>query len=281
MRNQTNSGSPFHQWNKGAREAAGEYLWFAEADDFCDARFLETLVEKLDASPDAGIAFCESNVVDEQDNANGLASAWAHTREGERWKTDFSMKGIEACRELMIWRNVIPNASAVLLRRSTFEQVGGADDTMRVAGDWLLWSNMLLVSDLVFVAQPLNSYRFHQQSASHHSKNLLRIIEERYRVLHFLTTHLSLPKPTLESVRTSLCDHWVLAMLNHPRAFTLRQNRAIYRAAGAMDSRLIPRLLKTFVSLKLRRNKVGQSLLKIAQKAKGQSVPDTSTPRHA
>ena len=39
--NDTNSGSPFKQWEKGLRLAKGEYVWIAESDDYCDLDFLE------------------------------------------------------------------------------------------------------------------------------------------------------------------------------------------------------------------------------------------------
>lgn len=261
IRNKSNSGSPFHQWNKGAKEACGEYLWFAEADDYCEETLLETLVAELDKSPKVGIAFCESHVVDESDGANGKASQWAHVREGDRWQSGFRMNGLEACHDFLLWRNVISNASAVLLRKSNFNQVGGADDTMCVAGDWMLWSKMLLVSDLAFIAEPLNFYRYHQHSASHAPKNLWRLLEERHRVARVLIEGLSLPPNESNAILTSLCDHWAAAIWNHTRAFSFKQNRAIYCAASAIDPRLKLRLIKTLVSLGLRKNQFGTRVL--------------------
>src|SRR5215469_3050279 len=41
--NQTNSGTPFKQWNKGVRMARGKYVWIAESDDYADAHFLEQM----------------------------------------------------------------------------------------------------------------------------------------------------------------------------------------------------------------------------------------------
>ena len=32
--NETRSGSAFKQWKKGLEEARGEYIWFAESDDY-------------------------------------------------------------------------------------------------------------------------------------------------------------------------------------------------------------------------------------------------------
>ena len=34
--NKENNGSPFKQWNLGLSQAKGEYVWFAESDDYAD-----------------------------------------------------------------------------------------------------------------------------------------------------------------------------------------------------------------------------------------------------
>ena len=38
--NETNSGYPFKQWNKGVNLAMGEYIWIAESDDYAELNFL-------------------------------------------------------------------------------------------------------------------------------------------------------------------------------------------------------------------------------------------------
>ena len=44
IRNTVNSGSAFKQWNRGVREARGEYVWIAEADDSAEPTLLSRLV---------------------------------------------------------------------------------------------------------------------------------------------------------------------------------------------------------------------------------------------
>ena len=43
--NDSNTGKPFQQWNKGIGLAAGDIIWLAESDDTCDAEMLERLVK--------------------------------------------------------------------------------------------------------------------------------------------------------------------------------------------------------------------------------------------
>ena len=38
---------------------------------------------------------------------------------------------------------------------------GGADESLRLCGDWKLWAAMALTGKVVYLAEPLNHYRFH------------------------------------------------------------------------------------------------------------------------
>src|SRR5579863_19047 len=71
--NETNSGSPFKQWNKGVRLTQGKHIWMAESDDYADPRFLERVVGALDASPEAAFAYCRSWRTTADDRVDGFA----------------------------------------------------------------------------------------------------------------------------------------------------------------------------------------------------------------
>ena len=158
--NATNSGSPFPQWNRGARLARGAYLWFAESDDWAEPRFLERLVPVLECHPAVGLVHCQFRVVDESGLLLRDPAGWWDDLDPARWRRDFVAPGRDELRFLGDW-NVISNASAVLLRRSVFLEAGGADETFRLAADWLLWMRMLALADVGFVAEPLTSWRWH------------------------------------------------------------------------------------------------------------------------
>jgi len=155
-----NSGSPFGQWNKGVALARGEYVWIAESDDAADPRFLETLVPVLDRHPAVGLVHCGFRRIDERGETTRDSEGWWSELDPVRWARDFVGPGRDELAFLGRW-NVISNASGVLLRKDVYRRVGGADESMRLAGDWLLWIQMLLVSDAAFVARPLNLWRWH------------------------------------------------------------------------------------------------------------------------
>ena len=166
-RNSTNTGIPSKQWNKGVLEARGEYIWIAESDDYADERFLELLVPQLEEHPTAGLVYCQSLVVNEQDEVIGSYDHHTHDFDLNRWKEDYFNRGKDELTDYLLYKNTIPNASAVLFRKQIYEEAGFADEWIRYCGDWLMWVRMLMISDLVFVAEPLNYHRRHVGALSH------------------------------------------------------------------------------------------------------------------
>jgi glycosyltransferase involved in cell wall biosynthesis len=162
--NETNSGTPFIQWRRGAEMAAGEYLWIAESDDFADPRLLESLVGQVRRHPNIGIAYCQSLQVNERDETIGDMVGWTNELDRERWKHDYVNRGPDEVARYLIRRNTIPNASAALVRRDLLLEAVKDAERLRLAGDWWTWARVLLVSDVAFVAEPLNRFRMHQKS---------------------------------------------------------------------------------------------------------------------
>jgi len=125
--NQQNSGNTSKQWNLGLSQAKGEYLWYAESDDYADPALLETLVDRLDRHPNVGLAVCQSWTVDEDSKPLGnYRDLLEHEDHSSHWREDYVNAGHDECKNYLFWYNTIPNASAVLLRREILARAGGA-----------------------------------------------------------------------------------------------------------------------------------------------------------
>lgn len=157
--NDKNSGSPFIQWNKGFKEAKGEYVWIAESDDYSDKIFLETMVDILERYPNVGLAYCQSYITDDKDNCISINDKWTEDIDIYRWKNTYINNGTDEIKNYLTIKNTIPNASAVLLRRSVLLSVNGAPENLKYCGDWITWINILCKSDIAFIADPLNYFR--------------------------------------------------------------------------------------------------------------------------
>ena len=162
--NESNSGSPFAQWNRGVHEARGKYVWIAESDDEADPRLLEVLVDILERMPNVGIATCRVTTIDETGEATGTMVCDAFPDDSERWARDFIIAGTEEIRQYHYVQTTIHIAGSTVFRKSVYLQAGDADDALRLTGDWWQWAKMLTQCDLYFVAEPLAKSRIHSAS---------------------------------------------------------------------------------------------------------------------
>ncbi len=205
--NETNGGSTFKQWNKGIKEAKGEYIWIAESDDYADETFLETLIKLAEAYPSAGIAYCESWAIDEKETL--LTKVSNYEVDPKRWKSDFFNSGRDECARYMVLHNTIPNASAVLFKKEVYQKAGPADESMRLAGDWLQWVKMLLISDVVFVAQPLNYYRTHTSTVRSMAAKLIYEVVECHKVILAIASAVPVSEQALLTGSKIILDRWM------------------------------------------------------------------------
>lgn len=182
--NSRNSGSTFKQWNKGLALAQGKYVWIAESDDYANLDFLSTLVAILDADSAVGLAYCDSISINEQDV---VLDEWKikfwNVLQTRLWMNDFVLPGTELLEHYMPYYNVIPNASAVVLRRSILEEVGPADETTRLTGDWLYWIKILARCSVSYVSKPYNYFRTHANNVRSKTELNGVLLEESSRVL--------------------------------------------------------------------------------------------------
>jgi glycosyltransferase involved in cell wall biosynthesis len=163
--NETNSGSPFAQWNRGVDLAQGEYVWIAESDDWALPGYLSRMVAMLDELPNVGIAYCLSLIANELGEITGDYLNEFERYDPELWKHDFYMKGREFVANYMSVANVIPNASAAVFRREVYLRAGPADPSFRLSGDRMQWMKMLMLSDVVYGAEPFSVFRCHPTTA--------------------------------------------------------------------------------------------------------------------
>jgi glycosyltransferase involved in cell wall biosynthesis len=175
--NEKNSGSPFIQWRRGAELAAGKYLWIAESDDYADPRLLEVLVSEMHRNPNVGLAYCQSFSVDERGQLLGTWEFWREL-DSDRWNRSYVNHGRDEVARFLVQRNTIPNASAVLVRKDLLLQASRHVEWMRLCGDWLTWSRVLMRADVAFVAEPLNYFRSHSRSVRDTTKLALFCAEE-------------------------------------------------------------------------------------------------------
>ena len=203
IESEANSGSVFRQWQRAAELAQGDYLWIAEADDFCDVPFLERLAEALARAPDALLAFTDSRAVDAEDQPvrPNYRDYYAESAGVGALGRDDVFEAAGFVRRFLSERNLILNASAVLWRRSAllaaFARCGDELTQWRLAGDWRLYVEVLTGAPgtVAYVAEPLNVHRRHGDGVTQRL-TARRHVQEIGR-MHALTAGLPGAEPDL------------------------------------------------------------------------------------
>lgn len=177
--NDTNIGC-YNQWLKGIKEAKGDIIWIAEADDLCKENFIEKLIPKFDDA-DISLVYAQSIAIDESSNEMDF-SYIEYTKElsADRWLHDFTNKGKDEIVNYLAKLNTIPNASGVLIRKTALENIEQHISQYTSTGDWFVYIYVLQHGNIAFCSEKLNFHRRHSKSiiqrVMHEPKLLKEII---------------------------------------------------------------------------------------------------------
>jgi hypothetical protein len=230
--NEKNSGSTFKQWNKGVRLARGRYVWIAESDDYADAHLLEQLVSRLDTEPTAVMCNCRSWQVSSDDEIIGFLDSYLADLDSHKWTVDYCADGRDECRNFLVVCNTIPNASAAVFRKAAYERAGGADENLRLCGDWKVWAAMALRGSIAYVSDPLNYFRSHDQSVRDISGLGVTALESLH-VSRWITSQIRPPEIALEKMYLRQAKLWVPSLLS--AHVPLRTKWEIVREVRSVD----------------------------------------------
>lgn len=175
--NENNSGSTFIQWNKGFELSKGDYIWIAESDDFCDKTLLEKLLKAIIEDKMNVIAFCQSQLV----NSKGEYIP-PYLNAGINLK----LNGKTFIKAFMLTGNRICNASSAIFKKQTLKSVDNSYMGYKAGGDRLFWIEIAQYGNVIFINEPLNYFRQHEQKVS--PKRVLdgTVFKEAYRTYKYL-----------------------------------------------------------------------------------------------
>ena len=209
--------------------AQGRYVWLAESDDAAEPQLLETLVDALERDHSLSLACCQSRIIDANDQPGSLSMPPG------RWSEDYKNGGMDEIRSQMIFGSRIPNASAVVFRRDTYSQIGGADETMRLCGDWLLWLRMLSRGGIAFSAKPLNLFREHGSSVRSRTMKSEIFVRERYQILKEAIALIPNEDHLITRATQQAARDWASVMISPNSILSWSANRRIASIARDVD----------------------------------------------
>jgi glycosyltransferase involved in cell wall biosynthesis len=146
--------------NVGVGLCHGQYIMFAECDDFNEPTHVEVMVKALQTHSSAGIAFCRSNMVDAKGEKLCEDFKFREKKFQKRCSNDTLILSKEMQR-FLLFHCVIPNMSAALIRKKNFLEVGGFDRSYRICADWDFWCRISKKCNCFYSTLSLNNFRTH------------------------------------------------------------------------------------------------------------------------
>ncbi|RYZ98590.1 MAG: glycosyltransferase family 2 protein [Sphingobacteriaceae bacterium] len=177
--NDTNSGGPFKQWERGINEASAEWVWIAESDDHADPQFLETLLKVAEKHANTGIAFSGSNWIDDKGKVGHDLSM--HIK-------SFYKTGLQAIRELLYWQCAVQNVSSAIIRTDLAKPAIKGLTRYKACGDWIFYTRVLHQGNLVYTADKLNNFRWYHNNISNSAQKDGYWLKEGIEVLDNIDT---------------------------------------------------------------------------------------------
>jgi len=150
--------------NLGVSMSKGEFIMFAECDDFNEPKQIETLYNAMAEHDNIGVAYSRSNMVDAKGEVFG--DDFGEYRE-EAFKNMCSQDTLITSQQIQrffLHSCVIPNMSAALMRKKLFQLVGGLSSDYKACADWDFWCRLSAKCDFFYVAECLNNFRNHATS---------------------------------------------------------------------------------------------------------------------
>lgn len=179
--------------NQGAEMSVGEFVIFANCDDACDPRMIERLVDAMHANPSAGISYCRSLMIDEDNKLLGDDFLGREKAFRTKCYHDVLLTQKEMSR-FLLHSCVIPNLSAALFRRECYISAGGLTSAYRVCSDWDLFFRVVVRYDVAYIAEPLNEFRQHKTTIRSSTKErilyeeIIRLLLGQIELLNLTTT---------------------------------------------------------------------------------------------
>ncbi len=189
--NEKNSGSAFKQWEKGFELAKGDYVWIAEADDFCDAHMLKNLVQPILHEDDVVISYCDTAYIDALGKMilPSIRSEIDIQKTGH-WNDSYVNDGLDEIKHYSFLNCTIANVSSTLIKKDDYHKYFELSGQFKQAGDWLFYVNVMQHGKVAFCAKTLNYYRVHGNNVSSvtkkdaHLKEIKRIHEYFDKTFH-------------------------------------------------------------------------------------------------
>ena len=198
--NEKNSGSAFKQWEKGFSLAKSEYVWIAEADDYCSDKLLKQLVKPVVKNRDIIISYADTAFIDTVGNylVKSIVPEIDILNTGH-WNRNYVNNGKDEFNHYTYLNCTIANVSSCIIKNNNYSRFFKESGKFKQCGDWLLYANIMQLGDVAYSRQTLNYYRIHGSNVSSVTKKQAHM-DEMKRVHGYFDEIYGLNKKQKENI---------------------------------------------------------------------------------
>lgn len=201
--NEKNNGC-FRQWLKGIKEAKYPYLWIAEADDYAQENFIEELLPVF-SDKNVVLSYAQSKVIDENCKVVDYKyTSYTDDLSKTKWKKNFIDDGITQVIEYFSRKNIIPNASSTLIRKSATEGLEDILKNYNIIGDWIAYIYIISKGKIAYSNKCLNGHRRHSNSIIARKEKSNSFIEEILKIKKYILDNYQLSDNQINRVILSI-----------------------------------------------------------------------------
>ncbi len=169
--NAENSGSPFKQWKKAFELAESEYIWIAEADDYCDKKMLSSIMKYVEEDNDITVAYVDTAFI------NKTGSIVLKTIKPEidiqktgHWDHSFVNDGIDEIKRYAFLNCTIANVSSAIFKKDNYSDIFEEMGHYRQVGDYLFYLSVMERGKVAYIDKAFNYYRLHGNNVTSTTK---------------------------------------------------------------------------------------------------------------
>lgn len=207
--NKTNSGTVFKQWKKGFDLVKGDYVWIAEADDYCEKNMISSLINIIKKDKEIVLSYVDTSFI----NTIGVKQLKTikpeiDIQKSGHWNKDFINNGIDEIKDYAFLNCTIANVSSCLIKNKDYSKILDECGNYKQAGDWLFYVSVMKQGKISFINKPLNYYRVHGNNVSSvmkkekHLQEILKLYKLYIKEFDLTKEHKKLMRNRIEFLKS-------------------------------------------------------------------------------
>jgi glycosyltransferase involved in cell wall biosynthesis len=204
--NSKNTGSGYYNWIKGIKFAKYDLIWIAEADDYCDLNFIETLVKEfIDKS--VSISYCKTYFVNENNNV-----IWKITDYLDKlWENNFKQTLAILIKNKFGYLNIIPNVSSCIFKKPSLKILEKMnkylEQNIKLVMDWIFYLLISKNSSISYSVNTTNYYLVRDSSVSQQIQKQMNYFKEHCYIMSFIIENFNVNEKNIELLYSKLKQH--------------------------------------------------------------------------